>query len=164
MTSIETSKEQLWEQVSEKSTRLQTINVDLEQLTRERDELRTMGEEFRKESESILSDYHVCAQRLKTSQEETSRWTSQHQKTMTEMDRQKERVGLLEEQRRELEEKLSHMDQQVSSGGGSVTHPPLVGRGGGGGGGGGGCHSPSPCGTWDVGVVTHPPRAVIEKF
>lgn len=111
--SIESSKEQLREEVNDKSTRLLTINTDLEQLQREKDDLRTMGDEFRKESESILSDYNVCAQRLKEAQAEASRWSVQHQKTMTELERQKERVGLLEEQRRELEEKLGHMDQQV---------------------------------------------------
>ena len=103
-------KEQLCEQLSEKSMRVQSVNVELEM---ERDELRSMCEAFRSEAESILRDYLEIAQQLKASQEETAHWTSKHQMAMNELDWWRERVGLLEEQCRKVEEK-SHMDQQVS--------------------------------------------------
>ena len=92
---------------------VQCLQEELTGIKQERDELRDLCDEFRSESESILSDYSVCAQRLKTSQEEIARWTSQHKIAMMKLDWQKERTSILEEQRGELEKKLSCMDLQV---------------------------------------------------
>lgn len=87
-------------------------------ITTEKHDLQSMCEEYRKESESILADYNTCAQRLKAAQDEATRWSTQHQqqqqKDKTEFKRQQERISLLEESRREQEEKLGHMDQQVA--------------------------------------------------
>ena len=77
---------------------------------RENEQCKNACEEYRKESESILQDYNTCAQRLKLSQEEASRW-------MREYTHQQDRVGLLEKNRNDLDEKLSHMDHQVGGAG-----------------------------------------------
>ena len=80
----------------------------------EKEDLQVTCEEFRKESESILLDYNSCAQRLKAAQDEAAGWSAQHQKDVVELTRMQERISLLELSRKEQEERLSHMDQQVS--------------------------------------------------
>lgn len=76
----------------------------------EKQDLQATCEEFKKESESILMDYRLCADQLRVAQDEVTR---QQQKFATERLQMNERIKLLEDTRRDLEEKLNHMDQQV---------------------------------------------------
>ena len=85
---------------------MQQLLGEREHLLKETEHLKNACEEYRKESESILQDYNTCAQRLKLSQDESTRWNREYS-------HQQDRVGLLEKNRKELEEKLAHMDQQV---------------------------------------------------
>lgn len=94
-------------------TRMHIISEEKQRVVAEKEDLQSTCEEFRKESESILLDYNSCAQRLKVTQEDAARWTAQHQKDSSELNRQRDRIGLLEQSRKEQDEKLTHMDQQV---------------------------------------------------
>ena len=76
---------------------VQHIQEKLISVEWERNELHTMWGESRKKFESILSDYNVCMQRLKTAQKEVANWLSLHQKAVNELDQQQERVSFLEE-------------------------------------------------------------------
>ena len=112
-TTVVSSHDQLQAQVKDAQTRLHIISEEKQRVVVEKEDLQVTCEEFRKESESILMDYNSCAQRLKVAQEEVVRWTAQHQKDSAELNRQRDRVGLLEQSRKEQDEKLTHMDQQV---------------------------------------------------
>ena len=97
----------------EMRTRLHMLEEEKGQVVVDKEELQNTCEEFRKESESILLDYNMCAQRLKVAEETANRMTAQHQKDTTEQARLRERISLLEQSRKEQDDKLNHMDQQV---------------------------------------------------
>jgi chromosome segregation ATPase len=97
----------------ETRTRLHVLEEEKKRMTVEKGDLERACEEFRKESESILEDYNTCAQRLKVAEEAASRMSAQHQKDLTEQARMRERISLLEQSRKEQDDKLNHMDQQV---------------------------------------------------
>ena len=114
-TSIVTSLEQWKGEAEQNKTQLLVLTAERNQILSEKEDLQNTCEDFRRESESILRDYNSCAQRLKSAQEEAARWSAQHQKVIIELNRQTERTGLLESTRKQLKEKLDHMDQQVSA-------------------------------------------------
>ena len=111
---LKTHYEQLDLAMKDSDSKLEKYSSEHSRLLAENEQLKSTCEDFRRESESILQDYNVCAQRLKISQDETSRLSGQHQQVSSELSHQTDRVRLLEKMRADLEDKLVHMDQQVS--------------------------------------------------
>ena len=116
-------KERLKEAASEKE-RLQT---EVHQLVGEKEQLselkkRIEGEknqldktvkEYRTESESILTDYTQAMAELRQTKENKENLQQMFTKTTQELGQSRERSRLLEMQRKEVQDKLSHMDAQV---------------------------------------------------
>ena len=103
---LKTRCQQLDTSTKDKESQMEQLLANRDQLLRENEQYKNACEEYRKESESILQDYNTCAQRLKLAQDESTRWTREY-------GHQQDRVGVLEKTRKELEEKLTHMDHQV---------------------------------------------------
>lgn len=117
------TKKRLDETKSEKD-RLQTtvhqLEGEREQLTEvkrriegEKNQLEKTVKEYRTESESILTDYTQAMAELRQTKDEKENLQQVFTKTTHDLNQQRERSRLLEVQRKEVQDKLSHMDAQV---------------------------------------------------
>ena len=69
--------------------------------------------EYRAESESILTDYTQAMTELRSIKSEKENIQQMFTKCNQDLTQQRERSRLLETQRKEVQDKLSHMDEQV---------------------------------------------------
>ena len=111
----------------DKSTEVESLHSTLRQLAEQKDQLheqkqRIEGEkvhldktvnEYRKETESILNDYTQAMVELRAAKEEKESIQQLCNRATQELSQQKERSKLLEGQRKDAQDKLSHMDEQV---------------------------------------------------
>ncbi len=100
----------------QKEAEVQSLASAKDQALVEKEGVQATCDDFQREAESVLTDYEVCSQHLRIAQEDAARWKDEFQKVNTQVVQQKERNGMLEDTRKDLQEKLNHMDQQVRSG------------------------------------------------
>ena len=79
----------------------------------EKSELSKTVKEYVTDSESILNDYTQAMADLRATKEDRDNLQQMYTKTSQELNQQRERSRLLEVQRKEVQDKLSHMDEQV---------------------------------------------------
>ena len=117
--------------LDENSSEVKGLQTTVHQLEGERDELlqqkmRVEGEklnldktvkEYRTESESILNDYTQAMADLRATKDDRDTLQQMCTKISQELNHQKERSQLLETQRKDDQDKLSHMDEQVRGAG-----------------------------------------------
>ena len=96
---------------------LEGEKVQLSELKRkiegEKTQLDKTVKEYRTESESILNDYTQAMADLRVTKEDRENLQQMYTRTSQELNQQRERSRLLEIQRKEVQDKLSHMDEQV---------------------------------------------------
>ena len=79
----------------------------------EKNQLDKTVKEYRTESESILTDYTQAMAELRQIKDDKENLQQMFTKTTQELGQSRERSRLLEMQRKEVQDKLSHMDAQV---------------------------------------------------
>ena len=118
---------QVKKRLDDKSTEVAKLSTTVHQLAEEKDQLseqkqKIEGEkvqldktvkEYRMESESILNDYTQAMAELRSAKEEKDRLHQVCTRVTQDLSQQKERSKLLEGQRKDAQEKVSHMDEQV---------------------------------------------------
>ena len=79
----------------------------------DKNQLEKTVKEYRTESESILTDYTQAMAELRQTKDEKENLQQMFTKSTQELSQQRERSRLLEGQRKEVQDKLTHMDAQV---------------------------------------------------
>ena len=79
----------------------------------DKNQLEKMVKEYRTESESILTDYTQAMAELRQTKDEKENLQQMFTMSNQELSQQRERSRLLEGQRKEVQDKLTHMDAQV---------------------------------------------------
>ena len=104
--SLETSIHQLVEEKEQISEQKRKIEGEKSQLDK-------TVKDYRAESESILNDYTQAMADLRVAKEDRDNLQQMYTRSSQELNHQRERSRLLEVQRKEVQDKLSHMDEQV---------------------------------------------------
>ena len=90
------------------------LQLEVQKLQKENKELDVALQEYRKECESLMSDYRASADRLRETEADRDKYKNQYDTALRELAQRAERIKQLEQQRKEATERSEHMSFQVS--------------------------------------------------
>ena len=118
--------QQLQEQVSASEAQnqqsYQQLQSEVQKLQKENKDLDTTLQEYRKECESLMSDYRESADQLHKTEVDRDKYKNQYETALRELAQRAERIKQLEQQRKEATERNEHMSFQVSRLAWLLTH------------------------------------------
>lgn len=105
----------------------QQLQSEVQKLQKENKDLDTTLQEYRKECESLMSDYRESAAQLHKTEVDRDKYKNQYETALRELAQRAERIKQLEQQRKEATERNEHMSFQVSrQHGTSLTTFPIL--------------------------------------
>lgn len=110
---LTTEKETLRANENQISSHLRDALHEKDRLKQELANAQQVAADFRKECESLVTDYQGAAQKIEALEEERDRYRNQANMGVRELAQRAERVKALEGERKSLQDQLQHMDLQV---------------------------------------------------